>query len=82
VKLFKVAASAPLLLALAGCKMVVMDPAGDVAVQQKNLILLATGLMLLIIVPVIALTLFVAWKYRASNTEATYDPDWHHSTRL
>jgi cytochrome o ubiquinol oxidase subunit 2 len=51
-------------------------------VQQKNLILLATGLMLLIIVPVIALTLFFAWKYRASNTEAPYEPDWHHSTKL
>jgi len=53
---------APLLLALGGCKMVVLDPAGDIAVQQKNLILLATGLMLLIIVPVIALTLFFACK--------------------
>jgi cytochrome o ubiquinol oxidase subunit 2 len=62
--------------------MVVMDPAGDVATQQKNLILLATGLMLLIIVPVIALTLFFAWKYRASNTHAPYDPEWHHSTKL
>jgi cytochrome o ubiquinol oxidase subunit 2 len=82
VKLFKVVLAAPLLLALGGCKMVVMDPAGDIAVQQKNLILLSTGLMLLIIVPVIALTLFFAWKYRASNTSAPYDPEWHHSTKL
>jgi cytochrome o ubiquinol oxidase subunit 2 len=67
---------------LAGCKMVVMDPAGDVAVQQRDLLLLSTGLMLLIIIPVIALTLFFAWKYRASNKAATYTPDWHHSTRL
>jgi cytochrome o ubiquinol oxidase subunit 2 len=51
-------------------------------VQQRDLILLSTGLMLLIIVPVIALTLFFAWKYRASNKSATYDPEWHHSTRL
>jgi cytochrome o ubiquinol oxidase subunit 2 len=62
--------------------MVVMNPAGDVAMQQRDLILLATGLMLLIIVPVIALTLFFAWKYRASNTQAAYDPEWHHSTKL
>jgi len=74
-------AVAPLAL-LASCKMVVMNPAGDVAVQQRDLILLATGLMLLIIVPVIGLTLFFAWKYRASNTAATYSPDWHHSTKL
>ncbi|MGA0600005.1 ubiquinol oxidase subunit II [Caulobacter sp. KR2-114] len=67
---------------LGGCKMVVMDPAGDVAMQQRNLILLATGLMLLIIVPVIVATLVFAWRYRASNTTATYAPDWSHSTRL
>jgi cytochrome o ubiquinol oxidase subunit II len=67
---------------LAGCGMVVMDPAGDVAVQQKNLIIASTALMLIVIVPVIALTFLFAWRYRASNREATYDPDWHHSTQL
>lgn len=72
----------PLLFALAGCKMVVMNPAGDIAVQQRDLIVISTVLMLLIIVPVIVLTLFFAWKYRRSNTKAKYDPDWHHSTRL
>jgi cytochrome o ubiquinol oxidase subunit 2 len=81
-KIGRAAFAAPLLAGLAGCKMVVMDPAGDVASQQRNLILLATGLMLLIIVPVIAMTLFFAWKYRASNRSATYDPEWSHSTKL
>lgn len=81
-RVLKAAAAASLLAALSGCKMVVMNPAGDVAAQQRDLILLATGLMLLIIVPVIAMTLFFAWKYRASNTSATYAPDWHHSTKL
>jgi cytochrome o ubiquinol oxidase subunit II len=67
---------------LAGCNMIVMNPAGDVAVQQRNLIIASTALMLLVIVPVIALTFLFAWRYRASNTDATYDPDWHHSTQL
>jgi cytochrome o ubiquinol oxidase subunit 2 len=67
---------------LAGCNLVVMNPSGDIAVQQKNLIIASTALMLLVIVPVIALTFWFAWRYRASNTEATYDPDWHHSTQL
>jgi cytochrome o ubiquinol oxidase subunit II len=67
---------------LAGCGMVVMSPSGDVAVQQKNLIIASTGLMMLVIVPVIALAFLFAWHYRASNTEATYDPEWHHSTQL
>ncbi|WP_414708764.1 ubiquinol oxidase subunit II [Ramlibacter sp.] len=59
-----------------------MKPHGDIAVQQAQLIVTSTFLMLLIIVPVIALTLFFAFRYRQSNTEATYAPDWDHSTRL
>lgn len=69
-------------LALSGCNIVVMNPAGDIALQERNLILTATGLMLIIIIPVIAMTLFFAWKYRASNTSAEYAPDWHHSNKI
>lgn len=67
---------------LAGCNMVVMNPAGDVAVQQRNLIIASTALMMLVILPVIVLTFIFAWRYRASNPDATYDPDFHHSTQL
>jgi cytochrome o ubiquinol oxidase subunit 2 len=67
---------------LSGCNLVVMNPAGDVAIQQRNLIIASTALMLLVILPVIALTFLFAWRYRASNTDATYDPDFHHSTQL
>lgn len=67
---------------LSGCDWVVMSPAGDIAVQQRDLIVLSTVLMLLIIVPVIFLTFFFAWKYRESNKDAEYAPEWHHSTRL
>lgn len=72
----------PLLFLLAGCEMVVMSPSGDIAAQQRDLIVISTILMLIIIVPVMALTVLFAWRYRASNKSATYDPDWHHSTRL
>ncbi|MGZ5181304.1 MAG: ubiquinol oxidase subunit II [Ramlibacter sp.] len=67
---------------LAGCDTIVMKPHGDVAAQQAQLIVTSTFLMLLIIVPVIALTLWFAFRYRQSNTEAPYSPDWDHSTRL
>ncbi|KQY45852.1 MULTISPECIES: ubiquinol oxidase subunit II [Rhizobium/Agrobacterium group] len=70
------------LLALAGCNMVVMAPSGDIAMQQRDLIIISTVLMLLIIVPVLFLTVFFAWRYRVSNTNAKYDPEWHHSTAL
>jgi cytochrome o ubiquinol oxidase subunit 2 len=67
---------------LAGCNTVVLNASGDVARQQGNLIVISTVLMLLIIVPVIALIVFFSWKYRQSNKETTYSPDWDHSTEL
>ncbi|QJU60525.1 ubiquinol oxidase subunit II [Sphingomonas sp. AP4-R1] len=67
---------------LGGCNMIVLDPAGDIARQQAHLVLISTALMLLIIIPVMALTVLFAWRYRASNKEARYEPDWDHSTQL
>ena len=67
---------------LAGCNMVLLSPSGAVAAQQGHLIVTSTVLMLLIVVPVIALTGLFAWRYRHSNNEATYTPDWDHSTQL
>ena len=67
---------------VSGCKLEVLAPAGDVAAQQRDLLVISTGLMLLIILPVMALTVVFAWKYRAAADNPTYDPDWHHSTKL
>jgi len=67
---------------LSGCKLVVLDPAGDVAAQQGDLIVYATILMLIVILPVMALTIFFAFHYRSSNTSAAYEPDWDHSISL
>ncbi|WP_164901710.1 ubiquinol oxidase subunit II [Neorhizobium lilium] len=71
-----------LLPLLAGCDFVVMSPSGDIAAQQRDLIVVSTVLMLLIIIPVLFLIFYFAWHYRRTNTAATYDPEWHHSTRL
>jgi len=72
----------PLLALLSACDTVVLNPAGDVANQQRDLLVMSTMLMLLIIIPVIALTVVFAWRYRHNNREARYEPDWHHSMRL
>lgn len=80
-KLFRRLLLLPVIL-LGGCGTVLMNPSGDVASQQGRLIVISTVLMLLIIVPVIALTILFAWRYRQSNDEATYLPDWDHSTAL
>ncbi|MDX3905527.1 MAG: ubiquinol oxidase subunit II [Pigmentiphaga sp.] len=70
------------MLLLAGCNMEILNPKGDIGAQEKTLLLTALGLMLLIVVPVIILTLWFAWKYRESNTKAEYDPKWSHSTAI
>ncbi len=69
-------------LGLAACDMVVLDPSGDVAARQRDLLVISTWLMLLIIVPVMALVVWFAWRYRHNNRDAPYEPDWHHSMRL
>ena len=78
----RIAAAAGMMALLGGCDWVVMNPAGDIAVQQRDLVIIATVLMLLIVVPVLALVGIFAWKYRHTNEDATYDPDWDHSTML
>jgi len=70
------------LLMLAGCNMGVLDPKGAIGAAEKSIILTATWLMLLVVVPVIIMTLAFAWKYRESNKEARYEPDWSHSTAI
>ncbi|HVS78255.1 MAG TPA: ubiquinol oxidase subunit II [Steroidobacteraceae bacterium] len=69
-------------LLLSGCQWAVLDPKGPIGVQERSIILTATVLMLIVVVPVIALILIFAWRYRASNEKAEYRPDWSHSNRI
>ena len=75
------AAPAALLALLGGCNAVVLSPSGDIAAQQRDLIIIATVLMLIIIIPVMVLTVVFAKRYHDSKDE-DYDPDWDHSTSL
>ncbi|WFU40813.1 ubiquinol oxidase subunit II [Bradyrhizobium sp. CB82] len=72
----------PLAAALGGCDFIVLAPAGDIAAQQRDLVIISTVLMLLIVVPVMALTVLFAWRYREANKAARYEPEWDHSTKL
>ncbi|MBC8996466.1 ubiquinol oxidase subunit II [Pseudomonas sp. N40(2020)] len=69
-------------LLLGGCNMTLLNPTGQVGLEQRNLIITATLLMLLVVVPVIVMTFLFAWKYRASNKDAIYTPKWSHSTKI
>jgi cytochrome o ubiquinol oxidase subunit 2 len=73
-----------LLALLSGCGMTLLDPKGDIGAQEKTLIVLALAIMLAVVIPVIALTLWFAWRYRETNTDSrvVYAPRWAHSTRI
>jgi cytochrome o ubiquinol oxidase subunit 2 len=81
----RLVAAAVALLALSACsreRLIVLFPTGDVAVQQRNLIALATVLMLTVVVPVIVMTIMFARKYSAKRQDHGYDPKFDHSTGL
>ncbi len=57
----------------------VLNPKGMIGEKQRNLMMLSTYIMLFVVVPVFILTFFIVWKYRASNKDAKFTPDWDHS---
>jgi len=60
----------------------VLSPEGVIASKERTLILTATALMLIVVIPVFVLTFTIAWRYRADNTAAKYTPDWDHNNWL
>lgn len=62
---------------LASCRQAgVLDPKGPIAEQELLLMVNTTEIMLVVVIPVILLTLGIAWWYRASNARANHSPDW------
>lgn len=57
----------------------VLNPQGMIAIKERDLLLTATWLMLLIVVPVFILTVWIAFKYRSENAKAKFRPDWDNS---
>ncbi|WP_346839380.1 ubiquinol oxidase subunit II [Microbulbifer sp. SAOS-129_SWC] len=82
VRSLRKAALAAAVFALAGCQGGVLDPKGQVGVDEKNLIIISTVLMLLVVIPVIVMTLYFAWKYREGRENEIYAPKWSHSTKI
>lgn len=56
-----------------------LNPKGLIALKERDLIITAFILMLLVVIPVFILTIYIATKYRAGNKEAKYTPDWDNS---
>ncbi|MBK0096285.1 cytochrome o ubiquinol oxidase subunit II [Erwinia sp. S63] len=67
---------------LSGCDSALLNPKGQIALEQRSLILTAFGLMMIVVIPAVFMAVFFAWKYRATNTNATYSPNWSHSNKV
>jgi len=68
-----------LALIASGCGLAeapILDPKGPVAAAQHEILLRAFAIMMIVVVPVFAMTFWFAWRYRASNRAARYDRDW------
>ena len=57
----------------------VLYPKGMIGIKERDIILTASILMMIVVVPVFVLTLFFAWKYRESNEKARHEPEWEHN---
>lgn len=69
-------------LMLCGCDYALLNPKGAIGVQEKELIITALLLMLIVVIPVILMTIYFSFKYRSANTEEEYAPEWSHSTKI
>ncbi len=62
--------------------MVLFDPKGPIGEAQESLIIISVILMAIIIVPVLLMSVYFPYKYRHTNKEAEYKPNWEHSTKI
>jgi cytochrome o ubiquinol oxidase subunit II len=69
-------------IVLTACQPAVLDPKGVVGIANKTILVDSVAIMLAIVIPTIVATFAFAWWFRASNTRATYLPDWEYSGRI
>lgn len=82
VSLYLVALGGSIAFIIKDHNIALLAPQGTIADQQRSLMIIATLLMLVVVLPVFVLTFGIAWKYRASNTKAKYSPEWDGNKKL
>lgn len=66
-------------LLLGGCDVVrlgVMNPAGPIASESRELYIIVAVVLIFVAGPVLLLTPLMAWYYRLSNKDKAYKPTW------
>jgi len=72
-----------LALGASGCALSeapIFDPKGPIALAERDILFRAFAIMMIVVIPVFAMTFWFAWRYRASNTAARYEPNWMSAT--
>src|ERR1700730_7982940 len=82
-KLYCVTALAAVLLIGCGSQYMVLNPAGPVGKTEYNLIVLSTILVAIVVIPVLAILVYIVYRYRDKpGNKAPYTPDWDDSKVL
>ncbi len=67
---------------LRGSDVALLNPKGLIANEQRRLLIVSVVILLEIAIPTLTAFYYIAWKYRESNTKATYSPNARHSKFL
>ncbi|QCI22904.1 ubiquinol oxidase subunit II [Buchnera aphidicola] len=79
---FKILSLILIFVFLNGCNGLLLNPQGKIAIEECSLILISFILMLFIIVPVIFMTIYFSFKYRSTNVNQIYKPNWSDSKKI
>lgn len=60
---------------IAGKNFPLLNTKGTIAEHERNLMIFAICLMLLVVLPAVGLVFYTAWKYREGNDKTEYQPD-------
>jgi len=78
-------AACTLALLLSGCASLssgFLNPAGEIALRERQLFTVVGIVLIFVVGPVLLLTPLIAWHYRLANTKSAFRPDWRFSWKL
>ena len=54
----------------------VLDPSGDIALQQRRILFFTLSLAAVVVIPVFTMLVTFAWRFRESRKDPSYAPEW------
>jgi len=57
----------------------VLQPKGMIGMQQRDLLVICTLLMCIVVIPVFVIMIFFSWKYHEGRKSEKHSPDWDHN---